>query len=205
MKILFLGTNMSKGLLKWLVSKGEDVIYTENKIDINYVKMVKPDFIISYNYHYIISKEIIDYVKGKIINLHISYLPWNRGAYPNVWSFLEDTPKGVSIIKIAEGIDTGEIIVQKDIIFKEEETLKSSYEKLHKEIQGLFKENWNKVKEGRIKSKKQEGIGSIHYAREYESIIEPLMKKEGLNISIKEIKQEYTLWKNNKGGNYEKN
>ncbi len=82
----------------------------------------------------------------------------------------------------------------------EEKTLKSSYDKLQKEIQGLFKENWNKVKERRIKSKKQEGIGSIHYAREYESIIEPLIKKEGLNVSIKETKQEYILWKNKKYG-----
>ncbi len=200
MKILFLGSNTSKDLPKWLVSKGEDVIYVENKIDINYVKIIKPDFIISYNYHYIISKEIIDFVKGKIINLHISYLPWNRGAYPNVWSFLEDTSKGVSIIKIDEGIDTGEILVQKEVIFQEEETLKSSYEKLHKEIQELFKKNWDKIKREKIKCKKQEGIGSIHYAREYESIIEPLIKKEGLNISIKEIKQEYTLWKNKKYG-----
>ena len=191
---------MDKGLLKWLVSKGEDVIYAENKIDINYVKMIKPDFIISYNYHYIISKENIDFVKGKIINLHISYLPWNRGTYPNVWSFLEDTPKGVSIIKIDEGIDTGEIIVQKKVIFQEEEeTLKSSYEKLHKEIQGLFKENWNKIKDGRIKGKKQEGRGSIHYDSEYERIIKPLIKKEGWNISIKELKQEYILWKHKRG------
>ncbi len=30
--------------------------------------------------------------KKSIINLHISYLPWNKGAYPNVWSFIDETP-----------------------------------------------------------------------------------------------------------------
>ena len=64
--------------------------------------------------------------------MHISLLPWNRGYHPNIWSFLEDTPKGVTIHYINEGIDTGDIIVQKEIVIDEDkETLKSSYEILH--------------------------------------------------------------------------
>ena len=60
-----------------------------------------------------------------------------------MWSFLEDTPKGVTIHYIDEGIDTGDIIVQKEVFIDEDkETLKSSYEILNKEIQALFKENW---------------------------------------------------------------
>ena len=35
--------------------------------------------------------------KGKIINLHISFLPFNRGYYPNLWSHQEGTPSGVTI------------------------------------------------------------------------------------------------------------
>ena len=33
-----------------------------------------------------IEKDIIEFLKYKIINLHISFLPFNRGMYPNLWS-----------------------------------------------------------------------------------------------------------------------
>lgn len=113
MKILFLGGNLSQSLSEWLRKQGEDVLYTEEKVDINFVTKINPDFIISYNYKYIIPSEIVRKFYGKIINLHISYLPYNRGYYPNVWSFLDNTPKGVTIHLIDEGIDTGDILLQK--------------------------------------------------------------------------------------------
>jgi len=91
-------------------------------------------------------------VKNNIINLHISLLLWNRGAYPNVWSFLEDTPKGVTIYIIDEGVDTGSILAQKEIYIDENiETLRSSYEKLHREIQALFREKWADIKNRSVK------------------------------------------------------
>ena len=162
MKILFLGGNLARTLADWLESRDEEVVYRENKIFIEEIKEINPDFIISYNYKYIISKEIIDYVNGKAINLHISYLPFNKGSHPNIWSFLEDTPKGVTIHHIDEGIDTGDIIIRKEVFIDEDkETLKTSYEILHREIQALFKENWNKIKNSEIAPQKQTGRGAL--------------------------------------------
>ena len=89
MKTLFLGRNIARDIADWMMSQGEEVIYREDKITADDVKELSPDFIISYNYKYIISKEIIDCVKGKAIILHISFLPYNRGSHPNIWSFLE--------------------------------------------------------------------------------------------------------------------
>lgn len=196
MRILFLGGNMAKNLSDWLVSKGEEVIYKEEKIDAVYIKKLSPDFIISYNYRHIISKQIIDLAEGKVINLHASYLPWNKGAYPNIWSFLEDTPKGVTFHYIDEGIDTGDIIVQKEVYIDEDkETLKSSYEILHKEIQKLFKENWEKIKTGNIRAKKQTG-GSIHFKREF-TAIEPFIREKEWDTPIRELKERYRHWRCN--------
>ncbi len=191
MRILFLGGNMAKSLADWLYDNGEDVVYIEDKINIEDIKKINPEFIISYNYKYIIPKGIIDYVKGKAINLHISYLPYNRGSYPNVWSFLEDTPKGVTIHYIDEGIDTGDIIVQKEVFIDEDkETLKSSYEILHREIQELFKKNWDSIKSGKITPRKQTGKGTIHFKREF-SIFEPLIIEKGWDTPIKELKEKW--------------
>ncbi len=78
---------------EWL----QKVRMTDDKVTKEEVNAYAPEWIISYNYKYLIPKTIIDAVNGNVINLHISLLPYNRGAYPNVWSFLEETPKGVTI------------------------------------------------------------------------------------------------------------
>ena len=50
-----------------------------------------------------------------IVNLHKAYLPYNKGAHPNFWSFAENTPSGITIHVIDSGIDTGNIIYRKFI------------------------------------------------------------------------------------------
>lgn len=183
MKILFLGGNLAKTLVDWLESRNEEVVYREDKISIEEVTGINPDFIISYNYRYIISKEIIDFVNGSAINLHISYLPFNKGSHPNIWSFLEDTPKGVAIHHIDEGIDTGDIIIRKEVFIDEDkETLKTSYEILHREIQALFKENWNKIKNSEINTITQAGGGYTTREKVLNSSLS-LKKRDGIPSS----------------------
>ncbi len=193
MKILFLSNNViSDELIYWLknIAK-EEVILFDQFINMDFLRKIKPYFMISYNYKFIIKQEIINYMKNNIINLHISLLPWNRGAYPNVWSFLEDTPKGVTIHIIDKGIDTGPILVQKEVYIDEStETLKSSYEKLHKEIQELFKLKWNDIKNKKLKITPQDSGGSIHYVKDFKKI-EYLINDKGWDISIKEFKNRY--------------
>ena len=168
MKILFLGGSMSKHLVDLLVEHGEEVTYTEQKISLEKVQHVVPEMIISYNHKHILGPDILQAVDGWAINLHISYLPYNRGAYPNIWSFLEDTPKGVTIHNIGAGIDTGDIMAQKQVYIDiEKETFKSAYEILHQEIQFLFKANWEEIKSCQLAWKLQGGglstsSGNIH-------------------------------------------
>lgn len=185
MKILFLGGNEhSLELSKWLIGQGEEVIYYQDKIDLIFVKEINPDFIISYNYKYIIPKEVVRAYYPRIINLHISYLPYNRGYYPNVWSFLEDTPKGVSIHLVDEGVDTGDILLQKEVFIDEEkETLRSSYLKLQREIQELFKENWEAIKSLKIKPFKQHRGGQSTLNENTQSLNLSSEKKGGIHPS----------------------
>jgi methionyl-tRNA formyltransferase len=186
-KVLFLGGDHSKDLYNWLISEGEDISYIEEKVDVDHVRNIKPELIVSYNYKYILKEDIINIPEKGSINLHISYLPWNRGANPNVWSILENTPSGVTIHYIDEGIDTGAILLQKKIPFNEqEETLKSSYEKLHSAIQALFRENWPRIKEGRIKPQKQTGEGTIHYVRDA-GAFESFIKEKGWDTPVSEL------------------
>ncbi|GAB4268798.1 MAG: hypothetical protein Kow0029_04370 [Candidatus Rifleibacteriota bacterium] len=165
-RILFLGPEDSP-LRQWLEETGEEVVATSRKIDVSYIEANRICFLISYGYRHIIQKDVLEALDGRAINLHISFLPWNRGADPNLWSILEDTPKGVTIHYLDEGIDTGDIIVQDRVDFDyENDTLATSYDKLHKAMQRLFKDNWPAIRYGRCPRIKQAGSGSFHLVKD---------------------------------------
>lgn len=160
MKVLYLGNaddnsiNYENKIIMYIKSRGIDVIILSTKITVEYIKSNDFDLIISYKYRYIICREII-MLGIPIINLHISYLPWNRGADPNLWSFIDNTKKGVTIHLIDENIDTGSILYQKELFINNqyginnvsvlEETLETTYNILNTEIQNLFIENFNNI------------------------------------------------------------
>lgn len=161
--VLLLSNNMnSLPLLDWL-EKRVDVLYYSNKLNIAMLEQIKPHLVISYNYRHIITPDIIKVVQGNIVNMHISLLPWNRGSSPNIWSIIDDTPKGVTIHLLDEGLDTGDILLQKELIFDEEkETLQSSYDILNREIVQLLQDNWSYIYDMKWRPHKQGYGGSIH-------------------------------------------
>lgn len=178
LRILFLGDKYGNcdSLYRWLCARDNFVDFTTDKIT-DIPKYY--DIVISYGYSHIIPKKLISGAGGvPIVNLHISYLPYNRGADPNLWSHVEGTPKGVTIHYVDEGIDTGDIIVQKEVQFDENDTLKTSYTKLHSEIQELFKKNWYSIQIGRFGNKgiKQKSNGTFHLAKDKEKIKHLLIK-----------------------------
>ena len=165
-KILFLGNDTSP-LLKWLISVEGFVMQTSEKITTELIHSNNINFIVSYGYPHILGKDILDLLPDRAINLHISYLPFNRGTDPNFWSFVENTPKGVTIHYLDEGIDTGDVIVQERVEFDtKHETLATSYEKLQLTIQDLFKKNWQDIKTIRCKRQKQVGNGTSHKVKD---------------------------------------
>ncbi|MBH0164040.1 formyl transferase [Fictibacillus sp. 7GRE50] len=184
MKLLLLG-KQSENLFDFLIGLGNVVEQTENKLTLTEVNEYSPDFIISYGYRHIIKEEIVSCYKNKIINLHISYLPWNKGADPNLWSFLKNTTKGVTLHYIDTGLDTGDIITQKSIEFNSKETLKSSYETLCHEIELLFKETWTLIIENKILPIQQVGKGSYHRSKDKEYYLNLLT--EGWNTPVNNL------------------
>lgn len=196
-KVLFLTCNENAmDLYEWLRQK-EKVEIIKDKLTIDMVKECKPDLIISYNYSYLITTDIIEYMKGAIFNLHISYLPWNRGASPNLWSFLDNTPKGVTIHQVDKGLDTGKILFQKQCYFDESrETFASTYTYLHEQIKQLLKENWEKIKSGTYVLMEQKKGGSYHNIKELEKLKKECPFKWSDNIS--EYIDKYSKYKNNK-------
>lgn len=174
--VLFATNNPNtEDLYQWLTEREPKVYKIENKLTKEMVEQMRPSFVISFNYRHLIPGEVLQAMPDRVINLHTSLLPYNRGAGPNFFSFLDDTPKGVTIHLVDEGLDTGDILCQKEIVFDEEkETFASSYDKLMMEIKELFKENWEKIKRGGVEPRKQEGEGSYHRMRELTAIREQM-------------------------------
>lgn len=149
MKILILGKDAE--LIADVMDDDDEVMIANPSMQkLVYIGAGQTYFIISFNYKYIIPKSIIDKMPGRIINIHTSYLPYNRGAYPNFFSWLHDTPKGVTIHYIDEGIDTGDIIVQRLAYFNTDDlTLKTTYDFLIDKAVRLFKEYWRFIKKNK--------------------------------------------------------
>lgn len=163
-RIMLLSNNInSEPLYDRLIKKGYDVSYLHEPITLKTIKEYNPELIISYNYKYIISEDVINQPGVLIINMHISFLPWNRGSSPNIWSFIDDTPKGVTIHSLEKGLDKGKIILQKECKFDENtETLESTYNKLNDEIIRLLMDNWEMFESGNFPMHEQRGVGSYH-------------------------------------------
>lgn len=114
--------------------------FTE-KLTLENFPKTKYDLAVSYSYCHILPQPVIDRLNGNIVNLHISYLPWNRGENPNQWSFLENTPQGVTIHYLNAELDKGDILAQQLVPMQAgKETLASSYRKLNNAIQQLFQD-----------------------------------------------------------------
>ena len=168
-KIYFLGyTDNQTKLIKFLKkNKNFSIIEYRNKLLTK--KAAKEAYlIISFGYKKIIKNNILHLVKRPIINLHISYLPFNRGSHPNFWSFIENTAKGVTIHEINNKIDDGNVIFRKKIIFKRIHglTFKKTYNILIKEIENLFILKFNKILNNEYKIQKIKSKGTIHYKKD---------------------------------------
>jgi methionyl-tRNA formyltransferase len=121
-----------------------------------------PAMVVIHGYRLILRRPVLDRLPDRIVNLHISYLPYNRGADPNLWSVLEDTPAGVSIHYVDEGVDTGDLIAQQRLEFGDDETLASSYAALQAALFELFREHWPAIRDGRCERRPQTGPGTSH-------------------------------------------
>lgn len=71
-----------------------------------------PDIIVVAAYGKLLPKAVLDMPKYGCINVHGSILPKYRGAAPIQWAVINDEPKaGVTIMQMAEGLDTGDMLL----------------------------------------------------------------------------------------------
>lgn len=186
--ILLLSNNENVKQLKDKLDRNYEVVLYHDKLTPEYVKELDPEIVISYNYSHIVKEDVIDLLGDRIINLHCSLLPWNKGASPNIWSFIEGTPKGVTIHILEKGLDTGRLLLQEEVSFDEDkETLASSYNKLQDTIVDLLIDNFDDILAGNIVPTNQKGEGSYHRTSDLKALLNG--KEIDYNMTITEFKK----------------
>lgn len=134
------------------------------------------DWVISYGHRHIIKPDVIAKYKGRILNVHWAYLPYNRGADPNLWAWYDGTPHGVTVHHIDEGLDTGPIVLQLKVNFlhPEKHTLETSYAELQGHAIYALQTVWQGIVMGKeLPSLQQDGQGSYHRVKDREKISLP--------------------------------
>lgn len=100
---------------------------------INLLKEKNIDYIVVVAFGQLIKEKLLEEYKNKIINLHPSSLPKYRGSSPVQFSLLNgDKKTHASAMLIEKGMDSGDILNQKEVEIKAEDDFTSLSEKLSK-------------------------------------------------------------------------
>jgi methionyl-tRNA formyltransferase len=121
---------------------------------------------------YILAPEFLAVFPRGVVNLHPAWLPFNRGAHPNVWSIVDGTPAGATLHWVDPGVDTGDIIAQAPIEVAAEDTGETLYRKLERASLEVFRQTWPAIEAGTAPRRRQEGPGTSHRVRDLERIDE---------------------------------
>ena len=76
------------------------------------VRALAPECLLSVLFGYLIPAEWLELPSWRSLNLHPALLPWNRGANPNVWPLVDESPAGVTLHVMDARIDTGPLMHQ---------------------------------------------------------------------------------------------
>ncbi|MFH1565432.1 MAG: methionyl-tRNA formyltransferase [bacterium] len=183
--------------VKMYSQKNNFTVLQPKKIkDANFIEQLKkinPDLIVVAAYGQILPREIIEMPKYGCINIHASLLPKYRGASPIQTAILNgDEKTGITIMKMDEGLDTGDIISQKETEIKNSDTAQDLHEKLSSLGAKLLIKTLPNYLSGKIKPQAQDNSRA--------ALTKIITKKDGeidFNKSAKEIEcklRAFTPW-----------
>lgn len=156
--------------------KGEDA---EKSLEI--LRNISPDLIAVTAYGQILPKEILELPKYGCINIHASLLPAYRGAAPINWCILNgEKITGVTSMLMAEGLDTGDMLIKKSTEIGENETYQELYTRLAEMGGEVLAETIQAVENGTLIPEKQDDSKSSY---------SPMIRKEMSALDFSESVQ----------------
>lgn len=118
---------------------------------VNKLIALNPDIIIVVAFGQILKKEILNLPKHGCLNIHASLLPKYRGAAPINWALINgEKETGITIMKMDEGLDTGDMLLKESIPINNEDDYTSIHDKLSKSGGDLIIKAIDQIKRGTI-------------------------------------------------------
>jgi len=143
---------------------------------------LNPDAIIVVGYGRIIPQWMIDLPRLGNINLHASLLPKYRGAAPIQWAIAQgESVTGVTTMRIDAGLDTGDILLQKEIPVNPRDTAETLAPTLATTGADLMIETLRGLQAGSIRPLPQD---------EAKATLAPILKKENGRIDFRQTAEQ---------------
>jgi methionyl-tRNA formyltransferase len=143
---------------------------------------IAPAAIIVVGYGRIIPQWMLELPKYGNINLHASLLPKYRGAAPIQWAIASgESMTGVTTMRLAEGLDTGDILLQKELAILDEDTAETVSPRLAAIGADLMVQTLGRLFDGTIDPVPQKND---------EATLAPILKKEDGKIDFTRDAQE---------------
>mgnify|MGYP001566619244 CR=1 FL=1 len=154
---------------------------------------LSPDIIVVVAYGQILSNDILDLPPRKCINIHASLLPKYRGSSPINWALINgETVSGVTSMIITEGLDSGPILLKREVIIEDEDDAQALHDKLSKAGGELLLETMEGIRKGSLTPVSQDESEATYF---------PMLKKTDGEITwsqaaiqIKNRIRGLTLW-----------
>jgi methionyl-tRNA formyltransferase len=170
-ELVFLGLNdIGQRVYDWLTERDDatvQALLTERE-QLDLVGALEPDLLVAGGFRHIVPEDVLEIPTLGAVNLHKSYLPYNRGANPNVWSIVEDNPAGVSIHYMTADIDEGPIVDRREVPVHPDDSGKELYRRLEDSQFEQFTEVWPDIRDGTVDTTEQSpDEGTYHYKQEF--------------------------------------
>lgn len=135
----------------------------KRKEEVEKINALRPDLLITCAYGQILSQKVLDIPTYGCINIHASLLPKYRGASPIHAALLNgDKVSGVTTMMTDIGMDTGDILLKKEVNITDDMDLEMLYDTLAIAGSELIVETLNALISGNINKEKQEESKASH-------------------------------------------
>lgn len=154
----------------------------KNEAILTILSELNPEVIVVAAYGKILPKYVLDFPRYGCINVHGSLLPQYRGSAPIQWSVINgDKTSGVTIMQMAQGVDTGDMLMKAETEIGEYETAEELFDRLAVMGGELLVEALKKLQAGELTPVPQ---------NEEEATYAPMITKEMAMIDWNKTKNE---------------
>ncbi len=138
--------------------KGEDAVKS-----LETLHAVSPDCIVVAAYGQVLPPAVLELPRYGCMNIHASLLPKYRGAAPIQYAILNgEKTSGVTVMQMAEGLDTGDMLLRTELPIGEDETAAELHDRLSEAGAALIVQALEDAAAGRLRPEKQDDALSCY-------------------------------------------